>query len=126
VPGLARRGSAPATSLRQRRTETPTGTYNQATPVAGGRIVVRTSELRTREVVNIIDGKRLGAINDVEIDLASGRIVSLIVPGEGRLFGIFGRDEEYVIPWDRIRKIGADVILVEVKAFTDLEEQVDR
>lgn len=82
---------------------------------------MRTSELRAREVVNIIDGKRLGAIHDVELDLATGRVLALIVPGAARLFGWFGRDEEYVIPWDRIRKIGTDVILVEVKAFTDLE-----
>jgi YlmC/YmxH family sporulation protein len=95
--------------------------YDLPRPAAGGKIVVRTSELRAREVVNIVDGKRLGAINDVELDLATGRVIALIVPGGGRFFGLFGRDEEYIIPWDRIRKIGADVILVEVKAFTDLE-----
>ncbi len=81
---------------------------------------MRTSELRTREVVNVADGKRLGVICDVEIDLSSGRVVALVVPGEGKFFGIFGRDEDYVIPWDRIRKIGTDVILVEVAPFTDL------
>lgn len=83
--------------------------------------MVRISDLRSREIVNTIDGKRLGAFSDLEIDLTSGRITALIVPGEGRFFGIFGRDEEYVIPWDRIKKIGADVILVEVAGFTDLE-----
>ncbi|MDP2872647.1 MAG: YlmC/YmxH family sporulation protein [Bacillota bacterium] len=83
--------------------------------------MVRISDLRTREIVNTIDGKRLGAISDLEIDLASGRVTALIVPGEGRFFGIFGRDEEYVIPWNRIKKIGTDVILVEVAGFTDLE-----
>jgi YlmC/YmxH family sporulation protein len=84
---------------------------------------VRTSEFRAREVVNIVDGKRLGVIADVDVDLASGKIVALVVPGEGRFFGLFGRDEEYVIPWNRIRKIGADVILVEVKAFTDPDRE---
>ena len=85
---------------------------------------MRTSELRAREVVNIVDGKRLGAIADVDVDLANGKILALIVPGEGRFFGLFGREEEYVIPWNRIRKIGADVILVEVKAFTDLDREL--
>ena len=83
--------------------------------------MVRSSDLRTREVVNIIDGKRLGAINDLEVDLSTGRVTAIVVPGEGRLFGIFGREEDYVIPWDRIRKIGSDVILVDVPGFTDLE-----
>jgi YlmC/YmxH family sporulation protein len=83
--------------------------------------VVRSSDLRTREVVNIIDGKRLGAVHDLEVDLATGRITAIVVPGEGRLFGIFGREEDYVIPWERIRKIGSDVILVDVPGFTDLE-----
>jgi len=85
--------------------------------------VVRTSDLRTREVVNVIDGKRLGTITDLEIDLSAGRVLAIVVPGEGRLFGLFGREEDYVIPWERIRKIGADVILVEVPGFTDLEPQ---
>lgn len=84
-------------------------------------MAVRTSDLRTREVVNVVDGRRLGVICDVELDMATGRVTALIVPGEGRFWGLFGREEDYVIPWDRIRKIGQDVILVEVAGFTDLE-----
>ncbi len=87
--------------------------------------MVRVTDLRSREVVNTVDGKRLGAISDLEIDLGTGRVTALIVPGEGRFFGLFGRDEEYVIPWDRIKKIGADVILVEVAGFTDLDAPPD-
>lgn len=83
--------------------------------------MVRSSDLRTREVVNMVDGRRLGAITDLEVDLSTGRVTAIVVPGEGRFFGLFGRDEDYVIPWERIRKIGADVILVEVPGFTDLE-----
>ncbi len=76
-------------------------------------ILVRTSELRTREVINISDGRKLGAVVDVDIDLESGRLRAIVVPGPRGMFSIFGRNEDIVIPWDRIKRIGQDVILVE-------------
>lgn len=74
----------------------------------------RTSDFRQKEVININDGKRLGFVCDVEIDLDSGRLRSIIIPGGNRLFGILGKESEYVIPWERIKKIGEDIILVEI------------
>jgi len=70
-------------------------------------------DLRQREIVNINDGVRYGFVSDLEIDTEGGKVVSLIVPGPGRLLGIFGRDQEYRIPWDSINKIGDDIILVD-------------
>ena len=72
-----------------------------------------------REVINIVDGKRLGEIKDIELDLERGKIKSIILPGSGGLLSFFGRNEDIVVPWDRIRKLGTDVILVEVSNFTD-------
>ena len=80
--------------------------------MAGGGAVVRTTELRAREVVALDDGRRLGGISDLEIDLDSGTVTALVLPGPGRLFGLFGREEETVVPWDRVQRIGVDVILV--------------
>lgn len=74
----------------------------------------RTSDFRQKEVINISDGKRLGFVCDVEIDLKSGRLESIVIPGGSRLFGILGKDSEYIIPWERIKKIGEDIILVEI------------
>ena len=74
----------------------------------------RSSELRQKEVINISDGKRLGFVCDVEIDFENGRIESIIIPGSGRLFGLLGKDNEFVIPWERIKKIGEDIILVDM------------
>ena len=76
-------------------------------------ILVRTSELRTRDVINISDGRKLGAVVDVDIDLESGRLRAIVVPGQRGMFSIFGRNEDIVIPWDKIKRIGQDVILVE-------------
>lgn len=79
--------------------------------------MVKASDLRVRDVVNMADGKRLGTITDVELDLDSGRITAIIVPGPGRVLGIFGRDRDYVIPWENIYRIGEDVILVELPGY---------
>jgi len=73
----------------------------------------RTSDFRQKEVINITDGRRLGFVCDVEINLESGRLDAIVIPGEGRLFGLFGKDNYYVIPWSKIKKIGEDIILVE-------------
>jgi len=77
--------------------------------------MVRTSELREKEVVNIKDGKRLGLISDIELNLEEGRIEAIIIPGQGRFLGIFGKEFDYIIPWKNIKKIGIDTILVELE-----------
>ncbi|AEJ41613.1 PRC-barrel domain-containing protein [Sulfobacillus acidophilus TPY] len=81
--------------------------------------MVKTSELRTKDVVNVVDGRRLGLIGDIELDLEQGRVKSVVVPGASRFLGFFGRDRDTVIEWEQIQKIGQDVILVNVAPFTD-------
>lgn len=76
--------------------------------------MLRISDLRAREVINVIDGRRLGFIGDLDIDLESGRVRAIVVPGQGKLLGLFGRDNDVYIPWDKIVKIGEDVILVDI------------
>jgi len=78
---------------------------------------MKISELRVRDVINIADGRRLGLLCDVEMDLERGRITALIVPGPARFFGLFGRERDYVIAWDDIVKVGEDVILVDVPSY---------
>ena len=75
--------------------------------------MIRFSVWCKKEVVNICDGRLLGCICDVEIDQCDGRILSLVVPGPYKFFGLMRGDSDYVIPWCKIRKIGEDVILVE-------------
>lgn len=81
--------------------------------------MLRVSDLRMRDVVNIVDGRRLGMIKDIDLDLEEGRIKSIILPGAGRLMGFLGKNDDIVIPWEKIRKLGVDVILVEVPNYTD-------
>lgn len=74
--------------------------------------MMRISEFQTKDVVNVANGKKLGNIGDIDIDLETGQIQSLIILGTGKVLGLFGREEETVILWQNIVKIGADVILV--------------
>ena len=72
----------------------------------------RITDLRCKEVINLVDGCRMGYVGDVEVDTLCGRVVSLVVPGRCRFFGLFGREDDYVIPWECIDRIGDDIILV--------------
>ena len=73
----------------------------------------RLVELRCKEVINVADGSRYGYVGDAEVDLETGQIRSLIVPGRLRLLGLLGREEERVFPWSAVRRFGEDIILVE-------------
>lgn len=80
--------------------------------------MVRSSELRQKEVINICDGARLGFVYDVEVNMQTGNVEAIIVPGSGKFLGVFGKDTDYIIPWERIKKIGDDIILVDFDAKT--------
>ena len=82
-------------------------------------MLTKTSELRELEVVNLLDGKRLGFASDLEIDPETGKILAIVVPGPGKFLGLFGKNIDFVIPWEKIRKIGVDVVLVETPEFVD-------
>jgi len=77
---------------------------------------MRFSEIRARDIINQSDGRRLGSAIDFEISLEDGRITAIVVPGGSRLATMFSRENEIVIPWSQIRKIGHDVILVDLPA----------
>lgn len=70
-------------------------------------------ELRCKEIIDISDGTRFGYVGDVELDLETGRVCALVVPGRLRLFGLLGREEDHVFPWEAVRRFGEDIILVE-------------
>lgn len=86
--------------------------------------MVRIYDMKQKEVINTIDGCRLGYICDIEIDLIEGRLTKIIVPGPGKFLGMFGRDMEYQIPWTKIVKIGADTILVQIDVERCLVESI--
>jgi YlmC/YmxH family sporulation protein len=82
--------------------------------------MMKTSQLQVKDVINISDGKRLGWMRDIEVDLQNGRVAAIIVPRPGGLLGLFGRSNDYVIPWERIFRVGEDVILVELDDYAEI------
>ena len=71
------------------------------------------SELRTKEVIDVETGKRLGRVMDLEFCVSDSRITALIAPAETTfLQSLRGEKCGLVIPWQDIRRIGDDVILV--------------
>lgn len=70
-------------------------------------------DLRNKDVINVCNGKRLGCVYDVEVDLCSGRVTAIVVPGDTRLLN-FSAKNDLRIPWDRIVRVGDDTILVEL------------
>ena len=71
-------------------------------------------DFKHKEVINITDAKRLGYVQDVTADLKTGVITSIIVPGSNKMFNIFNSNNDIVIPWDKIKCIGDEIILVEI------------
>ena len=71
------------------------------------------TSLREKEVINLNDGSRLGAVCDVEFDTCSGSVVSLVIFGRAKCFGLMGKCEDIKICWNDIKVIGDDTILVD-------------
>ncbi len=68
--------------------------------------------LSQKEVISCLDCTRLGFISDLNIDLESARIISIIIEEQNGFFSLFKRN--YVtIPWECISKIGEDLIIVD-------------
>ena len=78
--------------------------------------MLNTDEIRNKEVINIFDGKSLGYVYDIEINLQAGTIDGIVLPGSRGIFDLFGKGEEdIVIIWSDVKTVGEDVILVDVK-----------
>ena len=78
-------------------------------------MTVKFSELRCKEVICVNDGQRLGFISDVRLEVPEGCVAAIVVPGPCRFFGVAGRRDDYIIPWNCIKRIGPDIVLVETK-----------
>ena len=79
-------------------------------------------ELRIKVVVNVCDGKRLGNIIDLVFDSSCARITGIVVPSQKSFLSLFKNNSDIFIPYNRIRKIGKDVILVELTPIGVLSE----
>ena len=84
------------------------------------------SDLRYKEVIDVHTGYRLGYICDAEFDEAQGRFISIVTPGKAKFFGLLGREDDVVLPWDSIVRVGSDIILVEPKGEPRRRKRIRR
>lgn len=84
--------------------------------------MARFEQLREKEVINVRDGARLGFVSDIEINIKNGCVLAIIIAGPCKVLGIFGRETEYIISWCDIKKIGDDIILVDVDVESVLKD----
>ncbi|MEK4250481.1 YlmC/YmxH family sporulation protein [Paenibacillus sp. FSL W7-1287] len=87
---------------------------------------MKISDFQSKDVINIVDGKKLGNVSDIELDLRQGKIDAIVVPQLQRMFGFFSSTgSEIVIPWRNIVKIGQDVVLVRLEETKNLRNETD-
>lgn len=77
--------------------------------------MLKLSDIRDKEVINLVNGQRMGYISDFEIDIVKGSIVGVVIPGEGKVVSLFTKVNDILIDWNKIIKIGNDIILVNLK-----------
>ncbi len=81
-------------------------------------MVCSFSALRNKEVINVRTGEKIGYVDDLELDTQAGRIVSLIIYGRNRAFGLMGRDEDIIVNCRDIELVGEDTVLVRFEKDT--------
>ncbi len=74
---------------------------------------MKFTDLQCKEVICIRSGQRLGFVSDVLVEVPEGNVCAIVVPCPNRF--PMGRREDFVIPWNCIKRIGPDIILVEAK-----------
>ena len=80
--------------------------------------MISTDKLKNKEVINISDGRSLGFVYDIEVDLDKGVIDGIVIPGARGFMGLFSKKEgDMVIEWDKVKTVGDDVILVDLESF---------
>ncbi|MFR9708391.1 YlmC/YmxH family sporulation protein [Paenibacillus sp. MB22_1] len=87
------------------------------------RASMKISDFQTKDVINVVDGKRLGHISDLELDLRQGVIEAIVVPVGAKFMGLFGGGSDLIIPWKNIVKIGSDVVLVKMEELREPRTQ---
>ena len=84
--------------------------------------MIRVSDIMEKEIINVKNGKRMGFITDIDMDINDGKIMSFRTTGDGGV-GIFSRGyERESISWSDIIKIGCDTIIVNIGSELNLDE----
>lgn len=91
------------------------GAYVSVEKIPNDNGTARFAEFKHKEIIDVSDGAKIGYVDDIVFDTETADIVSIIVYGRYRFFGLFGRDDDMVINWSDIEIIGTDTILVKAQ-----------
>lgn len=80
---------------------------------------ITLEEIRRKAVVNMLDGACFGYADDLVADTETKQVLALLIKGRLKLFGILGREDDVLIPWEKIDTIGKDTILVRAENVTE-------
>ncbi|MFR1707789.1 MAG: YlmC/YmxH family sporulation protein [Clostridium sp.] len=75
------------------------------------------NSLKTMEIIDINTGTKLGYIKDFKVNCEEYKLEAIILPTQKS--GWFSKNEDIELPWDRIKKIGVDVILVDGEGIVE-------
>ena len=89
--------------------------YSQSLSDQKGSKMSRLSSFNKKEVVNLPDGRRLGFLCDAEVDLTTGKVESIVISVPSKILTAGAKGTELVIPFNKIKKVGEDIILVNVE-----------
>jgi len=76
---------------------------------------IKFTDLQCKEVICVSTGQRLGFVSDIQVEIPDGNVCAIVVPCPSRLLSLSGRHDDYIIPWNAIKKIGPDIVLVDVR-----------
>ncbi|KKK39554.1 hypothetical protein WQ57_02365 [Mesobacillus campisalis] len=76
---------------------------------------MRLSELGGKEIVDVKKAERLGVLGqtDLEINERTGQVEALVIPSL-KWFGLKRQGGEMRVPWRHIKKIGADMVIIDI------------
>ncbi len=77
----------------------------------GEKALYSLGNLRSMEIIDINTGTKLGFIKDLKIDCDEYKIISIILPSQKMSW--FGKSDDIEIPWENVKKIGVDVLLID-------------
>ena len=76
---------------------------------------IKFTELQCKEVICVSNGQRLGFVADVLVEIPNGNVCAIVVPCPCRFPVCLGRHDDFIIPWNCIKRIGPDIVLADTK-----------
>ncbi|MEN8075433.1 YlmC/YmxH family sporulation protein [Clostridioides difficile] len=78
-------------------------------------ILYSVNAIRSMEVIDVSTGSKLGYTRDFKVDLETNKVVSIFLPAVAK--GWFSKEDDIEIPWDKVVKVGVDVLIVDASGI---------